>query len=103
MERKDRENRRTNVECALRDLAEKLLLARNVSKNSGPPIVEYQIGDTGVPMSSCPVLYGGRFGFFRGFGREAIPPIFGDCPIDDCSAVDAFPGIEGQEKIRESF
>ncbi len=46
-----------------------------------------------------PVLHGGRFDFFRGFGGEAIPPIFGDCPIDDCSAVDAFPGIEGQKKV----
>jgi hypothetical protein len=46
-----------------------------------------------------PVLHGGRFGFFRGLGGEAISPIFGDCPIDDCAAVDAFPGIEGQEKI----
>ena len=51
----------------------------------------------------APVLHGGRFGFFRGLGREAISPIFGDCPIDDCSAVDAFPGIEGQKKVRESF
>jgi hypothetical protein len=49
------------------------------------------------------VLHGGGFDFFRGLGGEAISPIFGDCPIDDCSAVDAFPGIEGQEKIRESF
>ena len=50
-----------------------------------------------------PVLHGGRFGFFRGLGGEAISPIFGDCPINDRAAVDAFPGIEGQEKIRESF
>ena len=47
----------------------------------------------------APVLHGGGFDFFRGFGGEAIPPIFGDCPIDDCSAVDAFPGIEGQKKV----
>jgi hypothetical protein len=45
------------MECALRDLAEKLLLARNVSKNSGPPIVEYQIGDTGVSDVFQPLCY----------------------------------------------
>jgi hypothetical protein len=59
-----------------------------------------------IPEFRCfpgAVLHGGGFGFFRGLGGEAISPIFGDCPIDDGSAVDAFPGIEGQEKIRESF
>jgi hypothetical protein len=91
------------VECALRGLVEGLLLARNILKNSGPPVVESHIGDTGVPTSSSPVLHGGRFGFFRGLGGEAISPIFGDGPINDRTAVDAFPGIEGQEKIRESF
>ena len=59
-----------------------------------------------IPEFRClpsPVLHGGRFGFFRGLGGEAISPIFGDCSINDRAAVDAFPGIEGQEKIRESF
>jgi hypothetical protein len=49
------------------------------------------------------VLHGGRFNFFRGFGGEAVSPIIGDRSIDDRSAVDTFPGIEGQEEVRESF
>ena len=49
------------------------------------------------------MLHGGRFDFFRGYGGEAVSPIIGDRPIDDRSAVDAFPGIEGQKKVRESF
>jgi hypothetical protein len=49
------------------------------------------------------MLHGGRFNFFRGFGGEAVSPIIGDRPIDDRSAVDTFPGIEDQEKIREPF
>jgi hypothetical protein len=54
-------------------------------------------------MSARPVLHGDCFDFFRGFSDEAGSPIFGDRPIDDCSAVNAFPGIEGQKKVRESF
>ena len=103
MEIQDREHRWTNVECALRDLEEKLLFARNVSENSGSRIIEPALP---IPEFRClpaPVLHGGRFGFFRGLGGEAISSIFGDCTIDDSSAVDAFPGIEGQEKVRESF
>jgi hypothetical protein len=59
-----------------------------------------------IPEFRClpgSVLHGGCFGFFRGLGRKAVSPIFGDRPIDDGSAVDAFPGIEGQKKVRESF
>ena len=59
-----------------------------------------------MPGLGCPtvgVLHRGRFNYFRGFGGEAGSPIIGDRPIDDCSAVDTFPGIEGQEKVRESF
>jgi hypothetical protein len=59
-----------------------------------------------IPEFRClpgAVLHGGCLGFFRGFGREAVSPIFRDCPINDGSAVDAFPGIEGQKKVRESF
>jgi len=78
----------------------------NVSKSSGPLIAEPHMCDTGAPMSVCRsvrVLHGGRFNFFRGFGGKAVSPIVGDCPIDDRSAVDAFPCVEGQEKVRESF
>jgi hypothetical protein len=46
-------------------------------------------------------LRGGRFNFFRGFGGEAISPIIEDLPIDYRSAVDTFPRIEDQEKVRE--
>jgi hypothetical protein len=59
-----------------------------------------------IPELQCllaSVLHGGRFNFFRGFGGKAVSPIIGDRPIDDGSAVDTFPGIEGQEKVRESF
>ena len=59
-----------------------------------------------VPELLCsltPVLHGGRFNFFRGYGGEAVSPIIGDRPIDDRSAIDTFPGIEGQEEVRESF
>jgi hypothetical protein len=49
------------------------------------------------------VLHGGRFNFFRGYGGEAVSPIIGDRSIDDRSAIDTFPGIEGQEEVRESF
>jgi hypothetical protein len=48
-------------------------------------------------------LHGGRFNFFRDFGGEAVSPIIGDRPVDDRSAVDTFPRIEDQEKVRESF
>jgi hypothetical protein len=51
----------------------------------------------------APVLHGGRFNFLRGFGCEAVSPIISDRPIDNCSAVDTFPGIEDQEEVRESF
>ena len=54
-----------------------------------------------MPVSR--VLRGGRFNFFRGFGGEAVSSIVGDCPIDDRSAVDTFPRIEDQEKVREPF
>jgi len=50
-----------------------------------------------------PTLHGGRFNFFRGFGGEAVSPIIGDCLIDNCSAVDTFPGIKDQEEVREPF
>ena len=49
----------------------------------------------------APALGGGRFNSFRGFGGEASSPIIEDLPIDDRSAVDTFPGIEDQEKVRE--
>ena len=49
------------------------------------------------------VLHGSRFDFFHGFGSEAVSPVIGDRPIDDRSAVDTFPGIKGQKKVRESF
>ena len=49
------------------------------------------------------VLYGGCFNFFRGFGGEAVSPVIGDCLIDNCSAVDTFPGIKDQEEVREPF
>jgi hypothetical protein len=68
-------------------------------QHSGPP----HMGDTGAPMLPAPVLHDGCFSFFPGFSGEAVSPIIGDRPIDDCTAVDAFPGIEGQKKVRESF
>ena len=75
----------------------------NASKKSGLLIVETHTYDTGTPMWAgpcvAPVLQGGRFNFFRGFGGETVSPIIGDRPIDDRSAVDAFPRIEDQEKV----
>ncbi len=74
--------------------------------------------DTGIPVRSllksihvilefqyllAPMLHGGRFNFLRGFGGEAVSPVIGDRLIDDCSAVDTFPGIKDQEKVREPF
>jgi hypothetical protein len=58
-----------------------------------------------IPELRClhRVLHGGRFNLFHGLGGEAVSPIIGDRPIDDGSAVDTFPCIEGQEKVRESF
>jgi hypothetical protein len=50
-----------------------------------------------------PTLHGGRFNFLRGFGGKAVSPVIGDCLIDDCSAVDTFPGIKDQEEVREPF
>jgi hypothetical protein len=60
---------------------------------------------TYIPDLRClptPVLRGSWFDFFRGFcrfGGEAGSPIVGDCPIDDRSAVETFPGIEDQKKV----
>lgn len=68
----------------------------NVSKNSGYAIPELRRVLAGL-------LHGDCFNGFRGLGREAVSSIVGDCPIDDCSAVDAFPRIEDQKKIREPF
>jgi hypothetical protein len=79
------------------------LPASNVSQNSGVLVVKTHTCDTGITDLPAPVLHGRRFDFLRGFGCETISPIFGDRLIDDCSAVDAFPGIEGQKKVRESF
>ena len=59
-----------------------------------------------MPELRCPyvgVLHGGSFDFFRRFRCEAVSPIVGDRSIDDRSAVNTFPRIEGQEKIREAF
>ena len=59
-----------------------------------------------MPELRCPyvgVLHGGSFDFFRRFRREAVSPIVGDRSIDDRSAVNTFPRIESQEKIREAF
>ena len=59
-----------------------------------------------MPELRCPyvgVLYGGSFDFFRRFRCEAVSPIVGDRSIDDRSAVNTFPRIEGQEEIREAF
>ena len=77
---------------------------RNVLKNSGPLIVE--LHTEAIPELRCLLasrLHGGRFDFFHGFGGEAVSAVIGNRPIDDRSAVDAFPGIKGQKKIRESF
>jgi len=43
------------------------------------------------------------FGGFYGLRLEALSPIFGDCAVNDGSAVEAFPGIEDQEEIREAI
>jgi hypothetical protein len=48
-------------------------------------------------------LHGRRFNFFRGVGCQAAFPIIGDRSIDDCSAIETFPGVEDQEEIREAF
>jgi hypothetical protein len=71
----------------------------NASKKSGLLFVETHRYDTVTPMWVGPVLQGGRFNLFCGFGGEAVSPIIGDRPIDDRSAVDAFPRIEDQEKV----
>ena len=54
-------------------------------------------------ISDDRVLHGGCFNFLRGFGGEAVSPVIGDCLIDNCSAVDTFPGIKDQEEVREPF
>jgi hypothetical protein len=79
------------------------VLARNASKNSGPFIVESHRATEELRCLPAHALRGGRFNSFRGFGGEAISPIIKDFPIDDRSAVDTFPRIEDQEKVRESF
>lgn len=48
-------------------------------------------------------LHGRRFNFFRGVGCQADFPIIGDRSIDDCSAIETFPGVEDQKEIREAF
>jgi hypothetical protein len=47
--------------------------------------------------------HAGRFSFFRSFGCKAVFPIIADRLVDDRSAIDAFPGIEHQEEVRETF
>jgi hypothetical protein len=49
------------------------------------------------------MLYGYLFNFFRSFGCKAVFPIIAYRLIDDRSTIDTFPGIEHQEKVRESF
>ena len=89
------------MECWLRGIVQRQLLARNPSKTSGLFIVETYRCDTELRCLPAHGLRGGRFNVFRGFGGEAISPIIEDLPIDDRSAVDTFPRIEDQEKIRE--
>lgn len=92
-----------DVESESKQLAQKCDCL-NVSKGSpARRLFTPQLGDTGGPMSVDRVLHGGCFNFFRGFCSEAVSSIVGDCPINDCSAVDTFPCIEAQEKIREPF
>ena len=86
------------VECGLRDVVPDSCYL-NRTHSPVPRIVEEHNMILWVEYLPAPALHGGGFDFFRGFGDEAIPPIFGDCPIDDCSAVDAFPSIEGQKKV----
>jgi hypothetical protein len=49
------------------------------------------------------VLYGSSFNFFCRYSGEAVFPIIADRSIDDRSAIDTFPSIEGQKEIREAF
>ena len=49
------------------------------------------------------MLDGGWFNFLRGSDSEAVSTVLGYCLIDDCSAVDTFPGIKNQEEVREPF
>lgn len=58
------------------------------------------------PELLCPMvkaLHSRRFNFFHGVGCEAVFPIIGDRSIDDGSAIEAFPGVEDQKEIRETF
>ena len=89
------------VECWLGCIVQRQLPAGNPSKNSGPFIVDTDRCDREPRCLPAHASRGGRFNFFRGFGCEAISPIIIDLPIDDRSAVDTFPRIEDQEKIRE--
>lgn len=96
--RKECGNQYMVVEYKLRDVVHRQWLS-NCIHSAVPRIVEAHNTILWVEYLPAPALHGGGFDFFRCFGGEAIPPIFGDCPIDDCSAVDAFPGIEGQKKV----
>ena len=102
-ERKDGENRWPIVECRLREVVRGHLLPRTYPR---APVRSLSKPTCAIPELLCslaPVLHGGRFNFFRGYGCEAVSSIIGDRPIDDRSAIDTFPGIEGQEEVRESF
>ena len=102
-ERKNRENRCTIVERRLKEVVRRHLLPEPYPRASVRSLSKLACA---IPELLClltPVLHGGRFNFFRGYGGEAVSPIIGDRSIDDRSAVDTFPGIEGQKKVRESF
>jgi len=52
-----------------------------------------------VTMSSLIVALGIIYGDIGTSPLYVLKAIVGDRPINDRSAVDAFPGIEGQEKV----
>jgi len=85
------------TDCGVRSRGRspKAFAAWNESKSSGSIIVKTDMCDPGTPVLLARVLHGGRFNFFRSYGGKAVSPIIGNRSIDDRSAVDTFPSIEG--------
>ena len=76
---------------------------RNTSKKIGAHTVEIRTCMPELRRPRVNALDGSGFNFFRNFCGKTIFPIIGDRPINDRTTIETFPGVEDQEKVRETF
>ena len=101
--RGDRQNRGIKSDVQPRDLGGSGSCPNHIRehRHAHPKKTEQALPETRRP--SVGMLHASWFSFFRSFGCKAVLPIIADRLIDNCAAIDTFPGIEHQEKVRETF